>query len=602
MGHSTAISIANLHYAYPSPIVSEEYIPVLHGVDLEVFTGELLAVMGRTGAGKSTLCLAINGIVPHTTGGRFRGHVIVQGDDTRFTPVAEMATRVGIVFQDPESQFFHMAVEDEIAFGLENLGIPPAEIETRIEWALHIVGMSAYRRRSPFHLSGGQKQRVAIAAALAMRPTILILDEPTSGLDPLGKRGVFQAVQQLTSQHPMTVVMVEQEAERIAEFSDRVAVLDAGRIAAVAPPRELFRDVERLHGWGLDVPQVSELSARINHRVHHPYPFINLEESYADLVGLAAPPTTATNIAPISVSLSDGMRPIQRVVLRANDVPLPDAPSIIQVKDLVYRYPAATDSALEGIRIDIHAGDFVAIVGQNGSGKTTLVKHFNGLYKPTAGQVLVDGRDTRDLSVAELARTVGFVFQNPDHQIFCRTTWEELAFGPRNLGMSGEMLSHRVEETLALFDLQAYADLPPATLSVGLRRKVSVAAVCAMRPRVLVLDEPTAGLDRSSALSLMALLRQLNAQGHTIVLVTHDMKLVTQFAYRTLVLDRGRVLAYDDTRSVFQNQALLTEAQLAPPQITALAQRLAPVGMPGDVLTVAEFERAYTALCSERTV
>ena len=294
MGRSTAISIANLHYAYPSPIVSEEYIPVLHGVDLEVFTGELLAVMGRTGAGKSTLCLAINGIVPHTTGGRFRGHVIVQGDDTRFTPVAEMATRVGIVFQDPESQFFHMAVEDEIAFGLENLGIPPAEIETRIEWALHIVGMSAYRRRSPFHLSGGQKQRVAIAAALAMRPTILILDEPTSGLDPLGKRGVFQAVQQLTSQHPMTVVMVEQEAERIAEFSDRVAVLDAGRIAAVAPPRELFRDVERLHGWGLDVPQVSELSARINHRVHHPYPFINLEESYADLVGLAAPPTTAT--------------------------------------------------------------------------------------------------------------------------------------------------------------------------------------------------------------------------------------------------------------------------------------------------------------------
>jgi energy-coupling factor transport system ATP-binding protein len=534
--------------------------------------------MGRTGAGKTTLCLTLNGVVPHATGGRFLGDVIVAGRNTKTHPVAELATQVGLVFQDPESQFFNMTVADEIAFGLENLGLPTEEIEARITWALHVVGLPPYRDRSPFQLSGGQKQRVAIASALAMQPTILVLDEATSGLDPQGKSDVFRVVHELQRRRQMTIVMVEQEAERIAEFSDRVAILHEGRIVMIGDSHAVFGEPDRMHAMGLNVPQVSELAARINARTGQRYTFVNLEEAYHALTHPASP----TPSPPLCVSSSSPPGASGR-------------PAIVQVRDLWYCYPGrASDAALREINLDIETGDFVAVIGQNGSGKTTLVKHFNGLYRPTRGQVLVNGQDTRRLSVAELARTVGFVFQNPDHQVFCATTREELAFGPRNVGLRDDQLSRRVEETLMAFDLSDYADVPPAVLSFGLRRKVSVAAVYAMQPQIIVLDEPTVGLDQQSTLDLMHALQALNARGHTIVLVTHDMNLVAEFAHRTLVLDHGRVLAYDKTRAIFRDARLLAQAHMAPAQITALAQKMAPLGMPSDVLTVAEFEAAYT--------
>jgi energy-coupling factor transporter ATP-binding protein EcfA2 len=281
----------------------------------------------------------------------------------------------------------------------------------------------------------------------------------------------------------------------------------------------------------------------------------------------------------------------------------------IVVQDLWYSYGDEV-TALRGIDLGIADGDYVAVIGQNGSGKTTLVKHFNGLLKPTRGRVLVSPSfipptrggdkgglvDMEGLTVGQLAQTVGYVFQNPDHQIFCATTREELAFGPRNLGLPEAEVRRRVEEALARFDLGEYADRPPAMLGYGLRRKIGVAAVYSMRPRIFILDEPTAGLDWRSTMELMELIAEMHRHGHTIILVTHDMKLVTGFSQKSLVLWDGQVLVYDDTRTVFKHSEVLRDTQIEPPQITALAKRMAPYGMPDDVLSVEEFYTAYCGL------
>ncbi|MBN1315699.1 MAG: ABC transporter ATP-binding protein [Anaerolineales bacterium] len=269
--------------------------------------------------------------------------------------------------------------------------------------------------------------------------------------------------------------------------------------------------------------------------------------------------------------------------------------SCIVVKDLWYRY---TDEiiALKGIDLEIPRGAFVAVLGQNGSGKTTLVKHLNGLLKPTKGCVLINGQDTTKYSVGHLARTTGYVFQNPDHQIFCSTTREEIEFGPRNLDLSPEKVAQRADQTMEYFGLTAHADDPPALLGFGLRRKISIAAVYAMRPDIFILDEPTTGLDWKSTMDMIRLIQALHRDGHTILLVTHDMKIAAAFTDLSLVLRDGQVLLYGDTRSVFCQTAVLRETQIEPPQITELADRLRPFGMPEGILTVEECFNAYCKL------
>lgn len=266
---------------------------MLHGIDLEVEKGEFVSIMGPTGVGKTTLCLALNGIVPHSMGGIFKGDVIIGDLNTREHPVPKLASKVGIVFQDPESQFFNMTVEDEVAFGPESLGLPSAEILERIEWALDVVQMAGFRQRSPLQLSGGQKQRVAIASILAMTPDIIVLDEPTSGLDPIGKFEVFRVVQELKHREQITIIMVEQEAERIAEFSDRVVVMHEGKIAMADTPHAIFCQVELMREIGLHVTQVSELAQRFGTGT---YTFTLFQEAYDVLTSpenLQMPRTTS---------------------------------------------------------------------------------------------------------------------------------------------------------------------------------------------------------------------------------------------------------------------------------------------------------------------
>ena len=267
----------------------------------------------------------------------------------------------------------------------------------------------------------------------------------------------------------------------------------------------------------------------------------------------------------------------------------------VRIQGVHYRYDGDIP-ALNGVDLEVKDNAYLAIVGQNGSGKTTLVKHFNGLLRPTTGRVWVYGRDTASLTVGQMARTVGFVFQNPDHQIFCATTREEIGFGPRNLGLDAAQVQARTEEALRAFDLEAYADIPPAVLGFGLRRKVSIASVYAMRPRLLILDEPTAGLDWRSAQGLLGLVRRLHGEGHTIVLISHDMRFVAEHAQEVLVMHEGRILAHGETHEVFRRVDILQQAQITPPQITQLGRRLAHWGCPDDILTVPAFSEAYGRL------
>jgi len=271
----------------------------------------------------------------------------------------------------------------------------------------------------------------------------------------------------------------------------------------------------------------------------------------------------------------------------------------IVVEDLWFQYTEEI-VALRGINLEIPDGAFVAVLGQNGSGKTTLVKHFNGLLKPTRGRVTVYGQDTATLPVGRLARTVGYVFQNPDHQIFCPTTREEIEFGPRNLDLPPEEVERRTEEALEYFGLTKHADDPPALLGFGLRRKITIAAVYAMRPQIFILDEPTTGLDWRSSMDMLRLVQDLHRAGHTILLITHDMKIAAEFSELCLVLRDGEVLLFDDTRSVFRQSDVLRQSQIEPPQILLLAKRMASLGMPDDVLTVREFCDAYVALRRSR--
>jgi energy-coupling factor transporter ATP-binding protein EcfA2 len=280
---SGIVVVKGFEYAYPGIYPGEDGPWVLRGVDFTVEEGEFVSIMGPTGVGKTTLCLGLNGIVPQSTGGVIKGDVTIEGLNTKHTPVADLAQHVGLVFQEPETQLFNMSVEAEVAFGLESLGFAPEEIGERVDWALSVVGMAGFQKRSPFNLSGGQKQRTAIASILAMTPKVLVLDEPTASLDPLGKTEVFSVVRELRRQRGMTIIMVSFESERIAEFSDRVIVLREGQVELQGTPAQVFAQFQLMREIGLAVPQVSELAYYLNHRYNTGYTFTQLDETYRAL-------------------------------------------------------------------------------------------------------------------------------------------------------------------------------------------------------------------------------------------------------------------------------------------------------------------------------
>ena len=557
------IQIEDLHYTYPQ---SDE--PALKGVSLTIREGEIVTLMGHTGCGKSTLCLTLNGIIPHAIGGELEGKVVVDGLNVLEHGIPELASRVGMVFQDPETQLFCASVRSEVAFGPENLAIPREEILERVKWALEATRLTGYEDREPTRLSGGEKQQVALASALAMRPKILVLDEPTSELDPAGTKRIFSLIKEMNEKYKITFLIIEHK-EGMIHMSDRVILMKDGKIVCQGRPDEVFSRAEAVRESRVRPPEVAQIFYKLKER------------------GLYS--------GRIPLTVGEGARILRELLSRAKDVEVrppatptrPETAPVIRVENVWYRYRNGPE-ALRGVTLDIRDGEFVAIIGRNGAGKTTLAKHFNGLLKPVEGRVLVDGVDTRDALVTELAMRVGYVFQNPDHQFFCFSVEEEVAFGPRNLGLSEEEVKQRVDEALRTVGLEKMRDRHPFTLSRGQRQRLAVASVLAMHPKVIVLDEPTTGQDEVAINQIMMLVDKLRKAGKTIVMVTHDMSIVAKYAERTVVMCRGQVLLDGPTREVFMRPDILAESNVEPPPTAKLARELVDLGIPPSVMTVDE--------------
>jgi energy-coupling factor transport system ATP-binding protein len=532
--------------------------PALRGVNLILAPDQSLIIMGAGGAGKSTLCRCANGLIPHFQEGRLEGEVRVFGQDTRAHPVRELARQVGLVFQDFESQLFSTSVELEVAFGPENLGRPRAEIGERIAEALALAGLTGMERRAPATLSGGEKQRVAIASVLAGRPRLLVFDEPTTDLDPEGKRQVLRIARRLREEAPgaapTAIIMVEHETEEASQFP-RAIVMREGEVAWDGATRELLAQPQFMEEHGIRPQPAAALFAKLGENARP------IEDAEA-LSQLAALGYRLDARRWQELAAADGRR------AGHGDV-------IIEVKSLSHDYEGL--QALDCVDLTIREGEFVAILGQNGSGKTTLVKHFNGLMLSRRGEVRVGGAETRRQSALELSRQVGYVFQNPDHQIFADTVREEVSFGPRNFGLSADEIGRRVADSVAAVGLEGYEEADPFSLTKGERQRVAVASALATRPRALILDEPTTGLDYRQNRGMMELLRRLSEEGHTIIIVTHAMWVAAEYAHRAVVLSRGRVLLDCPMREAMGRPDLLAQAHLAPPQAVRLGAALGGV-------------------------
>jgi energy-coupling factor transport system ATP-binding protein len=559
------VTIEGLTYRYRG-----QQKPALKGVDLEVAEGEFVVIMGPSGAGKSTLCVSLNGLIPHFFRGKMEGEVRVGGRSTREGKVGEFAQEVGLVFQDFEAQLFSTNVALEVAFGPENFKVERGEMIERVERMLGQVRLEGFEKRTPATLSGGQKQRLAIASVLAIEPRILCLDEPTTDLDPVGKLGIFEIAEDLKDRDDVTLIVVEHETEETLD-ADRIIVLRDGEIVADRPAREVLRDVELLQ-------QSSVMPLQVTRFFHE----MGLWQGQLPLT----PQEGAAEFRRRGWQVNQGRhgRLVEADAKREEGYGDP----VIEVEGLTHRYPNGV-VALEGVDLTVRKGEFLAVLGQNGSGKTTLVKHFNGLLEPTEGTVRVGEEETREQGLRQLGQSVGYVFQNPDHQIFADTVADEVAFGPKIRGMEEGEIKERVEEALAAVGLEGRGGEDPFGLTKGERQRVAVASVLSVRPEVLILDEPTTGLDYAEQRSMMDLVKGLNEAGSTIIAVTHTMWVVAEYAHRAAVVSDGKISLQGTVREVFAEEVELHDAALRPPHIVALGNELGyPVLSVEEMLEVTE--------------
>ena len=533
--------------------------PALRNVSLRLERGQTLAVLGRSGAGKSTLAKCLNAIVPAFEEGQFAGTVRICGRSLAGVRVAEVAPLVAMVFQDFEAQLFSTNVAHEVAFALEQLGLPSSEIAARIDPALAAVGLLGFQTRDPTSLSGGEKQRLAIACALALRPQVMVLDEPTTDLDPQGRSEVFALINQLRDQG-LTLVVIEHETEELRRC-DRLILLDEGEIVASGPPEQILTQVELLEKCGVRPPGVNQVLAALG-----------IEAHARDLDQAQALIEASCQARPLNGAGPGSRLEVPRV--SGADEVRSAAPPLVSIERLSHTYPEAALPALNEVDLTIGAGEFVAIIGQNGSGKTSLAKHIVGLLHPQRGRVLLAGRPVEELAAAQLAACAGYVFQNPDHQIFAATVEDEVAFGPRNFGLDPKDIAARCGQVLRAVGLDHLRLSDPFLLGRGERQRLAVASVLVLAPKLLILDEPTTGLDYPQQLRMMELVCQLNAAGTAIVTITHTPWLVANYARRAVLMRQGRKLFDGGVKELFAQPELLERAAFRLPEVTALGQRL----------------------------
>ena len=500
--------------------------PAIQGLSLDLHPGELMLVAGTSGCGKTTLIRAVNGLIPRSYRGELTGTVELFGEDVRHLTMAKLSQTVGTLLQDPERQIVGSYVLNEVAFGLENLGMPRDEILTRVDETLDYLGILHLRDRETFSLSGGEKQKVALAGVLAMQPRILLLDEPLASLDSASAQEALDLFRRLADEG-VAMMLVEHRVDDVLRIGpDTVLYLREGVPAYFGEPDGMMAAVD--------------------------YHEVKLPASVVYERAKSAP-------APV---FEPGVRP-------------DGAQELITFEDVRFRYDADLPNVLTDINFSIRKGDVVAILGANGAGKTTLVKHALGLLKPTEGRVLLKGRETRDISVAQAARTVGYVFQSPSQMLFAPTVNEELAFGARNMGYSQEQIEKDVHWALEVVNMREYADSPPLALSFGQQKRISIAAVLAMRSRILMMDEPTAGQDYWNYSAFMDAILQMPGFD-AVIFITHDLDLAISYANRIVLVRDGRLAADGSPPDVLSDEALLRRCRVVPTSLLRLNLEMLP--------------------------
>jgi energy-coupling factor transport system ATP-binding protein len=560
------VEVKDLWYTYPS---SDR--PALQELNLQIKHGEFILLTGPSGCGKTTFCRSLNGLIPKFYSGEMKGDVYINGLSTKETPIMNLAQQIGLIFQNPDNQIFALTLEKDIAFGLENLGIPREEMKKEIAWAAEVTGIQDLRERATHELSGGQKQRLTIASVLAMHPKIIVMDEPTSFLDPVGAENIFEVLKKLNKELGMTIVLIEHRMDLAAKYVDRIIVFDKGKVIDDGKPDKILAD-ENIRLLGVGIPRVLELAKKLRKEIgiFNGLP-LSAEDFYNNIQGKL----------PDKVELHQHRPEFDDFSGEHHHIPA------IEVKNVSFTYPGSVQ-ALKDASLTIYKGDFVAIMGENGAGKTTLVKHFNGLLRPNTGKILVDGEDISSSTVAQLARKIGLVFQNPDDQLFEETVEKEISFALRNFGMNEKLINERVNWALNLLDIVDYKNKSPFTLSGGERKRVALASVLAWDPDILVLDEPTIGQDYGQKERLRHFLMQLGTQGKTVIIVTHDVEFVAESQPRIVLMSDGKVQGQGSAKYIMTCPEELAKCSVAQPEITRLFSKLHGYGFPEDVLDVNE--------------
>ncbi|GHV46327.1 ABC transporter ATP-binding protein [Clostridia bacterium] len=577
------IRVENVSYEYrtydESGGVTECY-PVLHNIDLEVEKGSFIAVLGHNGSGKSTLAKMFNGILTPTEGSVFVNDVDVAAalEDDR---IYDVRSTVGMVFQNPDNQLVATIVEEDVAFALENLGVPMPDIRARIDEAMKTVGIYEFRKHAPHQLSGGQKQRVAIAGIIAMAPDCIVLDEPTAMLDPKGRKEVIDTIRKLNA-CGITIILITHYMEEAA-CASRVIVMDGGRIAMDDTPKGVFPEVERLKSMGLDVPATTQLLYALKKAGRDiQLSAISDAECVSELRKLNLQPGNKSDIPETESMFAE----VQDAAIEENS-----SAQAVRAENLTYKYSVGTPfeaTAVDNVSFSAEQGEFIGMIGHTGSGKSTLIQHLNGLLRQTSGKVYISGRDiwSRSVSIKDIRFEVGLVFQYSEYQLFEETVRKDIAYGPRNMGLPEEEISRRVIKAATEMGLTPeHLEKSPFDLSGGEQRRVALAGVLAMEPKILILDEPAAGLDPRGRTEILRSIKAYHEKNNTtVILVSHSMEDIVEYADKVIVMNKGKIFLYEETKRIFRKGQELTNLGLALPQITRIMRE---VGF-DDVYTVAQ--------------
>ncbi len=565
------LNIKNVSYIYDEGLEFAEQ--ALDKVSLSIDLGQKIAILGENGSGKSTLAHIINALnFPQ------EGDVLVFGKSTQTEEVfSKIHQLIGMVFQNPDNQIVGTTVEEDVAFGPENLAIPREDMLKLVPEAIKKVGLEGLELRTPAELSGGQKQKLAIAGILAMQPSCIILDEATSMLDPKSRREILSILYKLNERYNITIINVTHHMDEVVGV-DQVFVMQSGKIVFAGKPEEFFTEDYLLKDVSMRKPEYVELSSRLFNELQE-----NLETDY-----LISPETAAISVSELLKQAE--IEKLQEIFSELEEENLfPDTISyinsiknnrdlIIKAENLSFQYDKDDDNAFDAlidINLDIYSGEFIAVCGSTGSGKTTLVQHFNGLIKLQAGELKVFDKDLRNIEdIAAIRKNVGMVMQYPEDQLFAESIFEDVAFGPKQLGFSEKEITEAVNNALKMMGMQDIdPNKSPFALSGGQMRRVAIAGILAMKPKVLILDEPGAGLDPKGKKELYSILKHLQKQGVTIIMISHSMEDVSKLADRVIVMKEARIQKFATVKDVFANMDFLEESELDKPELIGFAEK-----------------------------